>query len=435
MVEWIERTTASEATSPAPGSSPPGNAKKDGPRAGFGLPSRKLHYILGAAALVGAIIIGLKGTPAPKKAAETPAPAPKAQTIGTAPPKNAMSNELRDQERRAEKSRRRHAVGSFLLNGSRHGRSRGVMGDLSPAAAESAASAGQTAASPILAFNQTHVVRALSGAEGQGSGSGLAPQGLMPPDMLAGTSGSQEASLLKSLSGAMGNKGAAELQTSQTEQDSESKFLSDHGKSRDYGDITSVLPKLKGAALYPGAAIPAVTITRVDTQLPGMIVAQVTRNVYSRAGRLVVPAGARVIGQYDSQVFEGQYRVLMAFSRVIFPDGREVRLGNSEGVGGRGAAGVPGAAHTHFFKILGASLLVAMLDTGVSDMGPSQQIASQTGTTQSSPSQTAAQAFAQTGKQILQPYTSMPPTVTIPAGTAFSILVNRTVMMPDAKGD
>lgn len=48
--------------------------------------------------------------------------------------------------------------------------------------------------------------------------------------------------------------------------------------------------------------------TAINSDLPGEVIAQVTRPVYDHVtGRTVlIPQGARLIGQYDSQVAYGQ---------------------------------------------------------------------------------------------------------------------------------
>lgn len=197
-----------------------------------------------------------------------------------------------------------------------------------------------------------------------------------------------------------------------------------------YGPQAAILPPLPGAVLYPGAVLPSTTITAVNTQLPGSVIAQVTNNVYGRNGRIAVPAGSRLVGQYDTTISNGQTRVLVAFSRVIFPDGRELVLGNAQSAGKHGATGTKADVHNHFFKMLGASLLVALLDQGVSAVGPTNSVASPTGATYSSPGQAGAQVFANTAGKVLSPYTDMQPTAVIPAGTAINVLVNKTVTIP-----
>src|SRR3546814_8552002 len=76
--------------------------------------------------------------------------------------------------------------------------------------------------------------------------------------------------------------------------------------------------------LQAGSVISAALITGLRSDLPGQITAQVTENVYdSPTGRiLLVPQGSRLIGDYDDQVDFGQRRVLLAWTRLILPDGR-----------------------------------------------------------------------------------------------------------------
>nr|WP_269816485.1 TrbI/VirB10 family protein [Caulobacter hibisci] len=78
-----------------------------------------------------------------------------------------------------------------------------------------------------------------------------------------------------------------------------------------------------------GSVIAAALVTGLNSDLPGMVVAQVTQPVFDhRTGRIVlIPQGARLIGKYDSQVGYGQDRVLLVWTRLIYPSGRAVELG------------------------------------------------------------------------------------------------------------
>jgi type IV secretion system protein VirB10 len=80
--------------------------------------------------------------------------------------------------------------------------------------------------------------------------------------------------------------------------------------------------------LQAGAVIPAALVTGLRSDLPGQITAQVTANVYdSPTGQfLLIPQGARLLGEYDSRVETGQHRVLLAWTRLILPDGRSIVL-------------------------------------------------------------------------------------------------------------
>jgi type IV secretory pathway VirB10-like protein len=65
--------------------------------------------------------------------------------------------------------------------------------------------------------------------------------------------------------------------------------------------------------LQAGTFIPAALITGIQSDLSGLITAQVTENVDdSPTGRfLLVPPGSKLIGTYDSRVSFGQSRVLL----------------------------------------------------------------------------------------------------------------------------
>src|SRR3546814_2144339 len=62
----------------------------------------------------------------------------------------------------------------------------------------------------------------------------------------------------------------------------------------------------------------------INSQIPGQIVAQVSQNVFDTAtGRyLLIPQGSRLVGAYDSNPVFGQTRALIAWQRIIFPDGK-----------------------------------------------------------------------------------------------------------------
>ena len=66
--------------------------------------------------------------------------------------------------------------------------------------------------------------------------------------------------------------------------------------------------------LQAGSVIPAALITGVRSDQPGLVTAQVTQNVYDSLTEriLLIPQGARLIGDYASDVGFGQRRVLLA---------------------------------------------------------------------------------------------------------------------------
>ncbi len=89
-----------------------------------------------------------------------------------------------------------------------------------------------------------------------------------------------------------------------------------------------------------GSIISDALITGIRSDIPGQITTQVTQNVYdSPTGKiLLIPQGARLIGEYDSDISFGQNRVLLAWNRLILPDGRSILLDRQPGADSAGFA-------------------------------------------------------------------------------------------------
>ena len=118
--------------------------------------------------------------------------------------------------------------------------------------------------------------------------------------------------------------------------------------------------------LQAGTVIPAALITGIQSDLPGLITAQVTENVYdSPTGRfLLVPQGAKLIGSYDSQVSFGQSRVLLVWNRIVFPNGQSIVLEHQPGADTEGYAGLEDSVDYHWGNLLKTAALSTLLGVG-----------------------------------------------------------------------
>lgn len=385
------------------------------PSAGTGLPTRALPKVLGTAAVALALYVAFHGSSKPAVKHHASAPAPSPQT--NARPKPAQYEDILN-----------HIEASVHKRRKAHNKTppdhRNPLGPAMPTpknvAEQRQAKHGNIAASPIVAL-QGDAQSPSAGQAGHGESSANATD----PNAVPG------GHPLKPVTQVSAPQGTRRRKGSQAQH-----FLKRiaHSAGKNYGPQARVLPPLHGAVLYPGAVLPSTTITAVNTQLPGTVTAQVTRDVYGRNGRVAVPKGSRLVGQYDTTVRNGQTRVLVAFQRVIFPDGRELVLGNAQASGPRGAAGTKAHVNNHFWKMLGASLLVALLDQGVAAVGPKHQVTTPSGATFRGSSQVGAQTFAGVAGKVLAPYTNLKPTAVIPPGTAINVLVNKTVLMPRQGG-
>lgn len=179
-----------------------------------------------------------------------------------------------------------------------------------------------------------------------------------------------------------------------------------------------------------GTIIPAALITGINTDLPGLVIAQVTSNVYSSLDgkHLLIPAGTRIFATYNSSVSYGQNRVQVAWDKMIRPDGLEIDLGNFTGVDNKGYAGYKGWVNEHPFEYLKALGLIAafsMLDTKMENIQANQNNMY----TQNVLAETYSE-INKLGAKIIDRALDIQPTITIPQGTEVKIITNVTMSLP-----
>ena len=198
----------------------------------------------------------------------------------------------------------------------------------------------------------------------------------------------------------------------------------------------AVQPKASSHELFAGSVIPAVLQTGIDSDLPGTITGMVRQTVYDSLNPSVVliPQGTKVIGAYSSDVAYGQSRVLVAWNRLIFPNGSMIDLKGMIGTDGQGESGLSDQVDNHYARIFGSAILMSMLGVGAQLSQP------QTGNALTTPSasQQAAGALAQqintVGTNLLNKNLNIQPTLNIRPGYTFNVLVNRTMVLPPYSG-
>jgi type IV secretion system protein VirB10 len=179
-----------------------------------------------------------------------------------------------------------------------------------------------------------------------------------------------------------------------------------------------------------GSIIPAALITGINSELAGLISAQVREDVYdTKTGKyLLIPRGSRLLGLYRSGVQYGQSRVLVAWTRLIFPDTTGIDLQGMTGADVEGNAGLGGTVDNHYGKIFGAALLTSILSAGLQLSQPQQQ------TYYPNPGQVAAGAASQQilsiGGSLASKALGIAPTVHIPKGYPFSVIVDKDIVFP-----
>ncbi|MDL2227017.1 hypothetical protein LJB86_05110 [Deltaproteobacteria bacterium OttesenSCG-928-M10] len=189
--------------------------------------------------------------------------------------------------------------------------------------------------------------------------------------------------------------------------------------------------------LKTGAVIPGVMVSGINSDLPGHLIAQVSQNVYDTAtGRdLLLPQGSKLFGVYDSRVVYGQSRVLIAWNRVVFPDGSSVTLGAMPGTDISGYAGFKDKVDNHYLRIFGSAVLMSLVSGGMSyavDQVSNSNSDSDSTSMQDEMIAALAAQLGQTTLQLLQKNLNIKPTLEIRPGYQFNIIVTKDVIFRTA---
>jgi len=192
-----------------------------------------------------------------------------------------------------------------------------------------------------------------------------------------------------------------------------------------------VQPPASRNVVQAGAVIPAALITGLRSDLPGQITAQVTEAVYdSPTGRiLLIPQGARLIGQYDAQVAFGQSRALLVWNRIIMPNGRSIVLERQPGADPEGYAGLEDGIDNHWGALFKAALLSTILSVG-SVAGTSNN---QDGLLDAI-RRGSSDSISQTGRQVVGRSLNVQPTIAIRPGFPVRVIVTRDLVMEPYRG-
>ena len=179
-----------------------------------------------------------------------------------------------------------------------------------------------------------------------------------------------------------------------------------------------------------GTLIPAALLTAINSDLPGEIIAQVTAPVYDHVtGRTVlIPQGSRLIGRYDSQVAYGQERALIAWNRIVMPDGRSINIDAMEGADLTGASGLKDKVDGHFGQLARGILLSTLFSVGAASAQDASARSSGSFVINSAGSGVSAEA-QQVGQQITARDLNRQPTIRVRAGWPLRVLVNKDMIL------
>lgn len=178
--------------------------------------------------------------------------------------------------------------------------------------------------------------------------------------------------------------------------------------------------------LQAGSIIAASLVTGLNSDLPGLVTAQVTENVYdSVTGRsLLIPQGSRLIGRYDSDIAYGQSRALVVWQRIILPDGSSIRIDNVPATDTQGYAGLTDRIDRHSWQLLKGVALSTLLGVGSElSFGSSESDLVR------AVRESAQQSGARAGDQIVSRNLGIQPTLRVRPGWPLRVVVHSDILL------
>jgi type IV secretion system protein VirB10 len=198
------------------------------------------------------------------------------------------------------------------------------------------------------------------------------------------------------------------------------------GQDRDNPVNAHVMrPPASPNLLSAGSVIAASLITGVRSDVPGLVIAQVTEQVFdSVTGTiLLIPQGSRLVGTYDSVVAFGQTRALVVWQRIIMPDGSSLQLDNVPATDTSGYAGLSDKVDFHTWQLLKGVAISTMLGVGgnLTFSGESDLVQAIREATQ--------QNVARAGDQLTSRNLAVQPTISVRPGAPVRLVVHRDLIL------
>ena len=178
--------------------------------------------------------------------------------------------------------------------------------------------------------------------------------------------------------------------------------------------------------LQAGSIIAAALVTGLRSDASGLAIAQVSQDVFDSLGghHLLIPAGARLIGDYETTTKAGQSRLAVIWTRLILPSGRSIVLDKLPAADAQGMAGLQDGVDRHGRAVLAAAALSTVLAIGA-EAGQS----SDGGDLERAIRRGASQSVSDVGQQAVGRSLNLTPTLTIRPGAPLRVLLSRDLVL------
>ena len=181
--------------------------------------------------------------------------------------------------------------------------------------------------------------------------------------------------------------------------------------------------------LRTGAVIPALLLSAMNAELPGTVTAQVSQDVFDTptGNYLLIPQGARLVGEYSNAIQYGQARIFVAWQRIIYPDGSALDIGAMPGADQQGEAGFNDQVDNHFLRIFGSAILMSAVTAATNWATNHNQVGFNSNgySASSAISEAVGQQLGQATAHLLEKNLSIAPTLVVRPAYRFNIVVTK----------
>ena len=181
--------------------------------------------------------------------------------------------------------------------------------------------------------------------------------------------------------------------------------------------------------LRTGAVIPALLLSAMNAELPGTVTAQVSQDVFDTptGNYLLIPQGARLVGEYSNAIQYGQARIFVAWQRIIYPDGSALDIGAMPGADQQGEAGFNDQVDNHFVRIFGSAILMSAVTAATNWATNHNQVGFNSNgySASSAISEAVGQQLGQATAHLLEKNLSIAPTLVVRPAYRFNIVVTK----------
>jgi type IV secretion system protein VirB10 len=179
-----------------------------------------------------------------------------------------------------------------------------------------------------------------------------------------------------------------------------------------------------------GTVIDTVLTNRLDGAMAAPVNCLVTNALYARGGtEIVIPAGARLLGDTKPVQAFGELRLAVAFHRLVMPDGHTYSLDQVPGLNQIGDAGLRDQVNQHYASTFGAAAAVGLI-SGLSQLLGTAAFSGRGDQRTVIMSGGAADATAQASLQVMNRFLNRLPTITIREGHRVKAYLTRDLELP-----